>query len=73
MNKEKMKLYKITRTEPWAYYVYNSIVVCAKSKKQALTIQPKSSGWSDELKAEYLGVASNKLKEGIILASYDVV
>jgi len=79
-----MKLFKIWQTEN-KNYTYDSAVIAAKSKKDAVDIIIMffiGRGWlgldwsrdtwvsSDKVSVEYLGTAKSKIKRGVICASF---
>ena len=78
-----MNLYLLSQSDNSGYDTYDSCVVCAKSKKDAITITPDESvfkenemfaTWANKLvniKCEHIGKASKKQKRGVILASFN--
>lgn len=64
------KLYLITRVLPndWEYDEYLGFVIAAVSRRRAFVLMEKHKA-GVEWTAEYLGI-SNRMKEGIILRSF---
>lgn len=80
-----MNLYLLTQDDADGYDTYDSVVVCATSKADAVTIYPcsYSTEWGtirhrvwaltpDLVTAEYIGTAGKEIKRGVILASFNV-
>jgi len=83
---KKLKLYKLSQDINEDYDTYDSCIVCSTSAKKAVRIHPDNN-WSWEehrgydvwvpedkisaIKIEYLGLAGSKLKEGVILSSFN--
>jgi hypothetical protein len=72
-----MKIYKISRTDTIGYDEFDSIVVFARSAKDAKTVTFRPDGtdigcWCDinKVKVEYIGEGKKGSRRGIILASY---
>ena len=67
------RIYLVTRRDRIGYYEYAGFVVVAPSYKKAEQHANKH-GWGDasspEIVANPIGVASKKMKEGIIFDSY---
>lgn len=81
--KEEMKIYLISQEVNSDYDTYSDAVVCAENKEDAKTIHPSNtelvtnkdeefSDWATlkDIKVEYLGTADNKIKRGVICASF---
>lgn len=80
-----MKLYLLSQDSNNNYDTYDSCVVCAKNAIEAARIHPsdRDAPISDEVdgydswvslknvKVKYIGEASNKLKIGVICASFN--
>jgi hypothetical protein len=79
-----MNLYLLTQDDREDYDTYDSVVVCAESEADAVTIYPNNYGTSwntseyrswaltpDLVEAEYLGQAHDNLKRGVVLASFN--
>ena len=71
-----MKLFKIWQTENNGYDTYDSAVVAAESKEDAVTINPADPSYyswvsSDKVSVELLGTAKPGTKRGVICASFN--
>lgn len=80
-----MNLYLLSQEENNDYDTYDSCVVCAKSKADAIKIGPDGKPLEEELsgswnvwaltkegvKCELIGKANSKQKRGVILASFN--
>lgn len=82
-----MKLFKLSQEVNFGYDTYDSCVVCAKSKKDAVTIHPDGGEFNDEdlrfnkrgpwahkiadIKCEEIGDAKANQTRGVIVASFN--
>lgn len=81
-----MNIYKVSRTDEWSYDDYDSFVVIAEDEKTALYTHPSGgvltfideNGYTGDwvnspmfLKVELIGIASNDMKPGIIINSFN--
>lgn len=78
-----MKIYLLSQSDNNEYDTYDSIVVCAENKADALTINPEGlpfveverfGNWAKKkssIKCKEIGIANKKQKRGVILASYN--
>ncbi|GHU92636.1 hypothetical protein FACS1894208_00120 [Clostridia bacterium] len=78
-----MNLYLLTQSERCGYDTYDSCVVVAESEDDAVTIHPKGDNawwrefsrvWASDpetVHAKYLGVATDGLERGMVLASFN--
>lgn len=77
-----MNLYLLTQKVNTGYDTYDSCVVAAESEDDAKTIQPRElefepddsfSDWAspEYVFVEYLGVAAESVKRGVICASFN--
>lgn len=82
-----MNIYKVSRTDKWSYDDYDSFVVIAEDEKTALYTHPSgrmltfidenksyTGNWVNSpmfLKVELIGIASNDMKPGIIINSFN--
>lgn len=79
-----MKLYKISQNTNVDYDTYDSAIVCAETPEDAKRWQPNGdknvnnvevsySSWTtiNNVKVEEIGEASEDMKEGIIVASFN--
>ena len=67
-----MKIYLIERTDKIDYDEYDSVVVCAKNKKEALSLSTdKLYSSISTLTYTKIGKAKKNQKKGIILASFN--
>ena len=79
-----MNLYLLTQSQENGYDTYDSCVVCAENEDKARLIRPRgdwggsysfsSRCWArtpDNVKVEFIGVASPSVEEGVVLASFN--
>lgn len=76
-----MKLWLLTQTATDGWDTYDSVIVAAETEKEAKEIHPQGEkGWEsistwapgpDRVSARYIGRAANKIKKGVILASFN--
>lgn len=79
-----MKLWKISQTANRDYDTYDAAIVAARTAEVARTIHPSGrcdtgdveipwDSWCslDEVTVEYLGMAAEGTKQGVILSSYN--
>ena len=78
-----MKLYLLSQNENKGYDTYDSMVVCAENKDDAITIHPNGSvffendfdsTWasnSSSILCEEIGDANESQKRGIVIASFN--
>lgn len=79
-----MKLYKLTQTDNRRHNTYDSCIVCAESKEDAVTISPDEdhtieekyalTSWAKDVSGitvEEIGEANGNQVRGVILASYN--
>jgi len=78
----KLNLYLISQDEESGYDTYDSAVVCAANKDEAIKIHPGGK-WSDNkhdyiwasspsnVQAKLIGVASKSMAKGVVLASFN--
>ena len=69
-----MNLYLLEQSNKNRYEIYDSIIVCAESESDAITIKPSNNiyEWADNdnITCKFIGTASTDLKRGIIHSSY---
>ncbi len=83
---EKLNIYLLTQNDNNDYDTYDSIIVCAKNPIDAKSIDPYGeeyknykesnfmTSWAkykSAIKCKKIGVADNKIKRGVVLASYN--
>ena len=82
-----MKLYRLTQDKVRGYDTYDSCIVCAKSKKDAIIIHPYDNyddaiDWEfddrdtwcryvEDVEVEFLWEAKKDIKRGIIVSSFN--
>ena len=74
-----MKLYLLSQDVNDDYDTYDSCVVCAKSKEDAVTILPCllesriTDEWAEpkDITCKEIGKANNREKRGVIIASFN--
>ena len=77
-----MFIYYLTQNTNRGYDTYDSCVVAATSKRGAQKIRPDDSTWEkdhynswadtpEQVNVEYLGIAKEGTKTGVILASFN--
>lgn len=68
------KLYKIWQKVNNGYDTYDSAVVCAESEEEARNTHLGNPDYTwakpEDVKVEEIGIASNNVKKGIIVASF---
>ncbi len=75
--KKKLKLYHVWRTDKWDYDDYDSFVVACYSRAEAMRTNPSGvEGYSwptipQVITAQLIGHASQHVKPGIIVASFN--
>jgi hypothetical protein len=75
-----MKLYKLSQdTNNW-YDTYDSCIVAAENKEEAVKINPsgkwgeKYSSWCfsvEDVECQYIGEAAEHITKGVVLASFN--
>lgn len=80
-----MKIYKIYQNVNNDWDTYDSAIVVAETEEEAKSIHPRGdneittngkdpySPWCklDDVKVEYLGIAKDELKKGVIIGSFN--
>lgn len=79
-----MNLYLLTRYDYADYDTYDSVIVCAESKEEAVKINPDGDffdiGWRwmgdwvenpSQVKCRKIGVADKSIEKGVVLASFN--
>lgn len=76
-----MNLYLLSQTTTTGYDTTDSVVVAAKSPKDARKIHPTKTDWDEtpgyswarpaDVDVEYIGKAGRDIKRGVILASFN--
>ena len=78
-----MKLYKLSQSVNNEYDTYDSAIVCAENKEDAISINPNGDickekeepygVWcgKNDVKVEYIGDAKEGSKRGVICASFN--
>ncbi len=69
-----MKLYLLSQGQKDYYDYFDSILVCAKSKADALKIKTNEHGdWAEpeNIKVDLIGTAKRGQKRGIIISSFN--
>lgn len=80
---EFRRLYMISLPDKYCekrYDFYDSVIICAKSKEEAVTIHPNECEWCDntwismdkinELKVVEIGLASDLVLDGVVHSSF---
>ena len=81
-----MNLYLVTQDENYGYDTYDSMVVCATSRAEAVKLHPYGDeGYDDErasmykawctspedANADLIGIAAHGIKKGVVIASFN--
>lgn len=78
-----MNLYFLSRTDYVGYDEYDSFVMCAESEEEARKFQPNGKEFTDELyqgswtknicdvHCVLIGAASEKVRKGVVIASFN--
>ena len=74
MKNTKKKLFLLKQTENSGLDVYDSCIVCAKNRSQAIKISMNELEWVENelnINCKIIGTANYKLKIGMVLASFN--
>ena len=75
-----MNLYLLTQDDNNGWDTYDSCIVCAETEEEAIKINPdnewenKFTCWASKpelVDATFIGVASDDLEKGVVLASFN--
>ena len=69
-----MNLYLVTQNANTGQYTYEFAVVAAETEEEAKTVHPFDETWAkcaNQVSAEYLGIAKEETKKGIIIPAFN--
>jgi hypothetical protein len=74
-----VKLYLLSQNENNGYDTFDSIVVCAESESDAVTIHPNYDWdnryvWAESFESvscEYIGEAAHHMERGVVISSFN--